>query len=80
MDKEYNVMSFSTAIDMANWINKHIPNPIIQEQLMMQGIRNKELNNSYEIKVRQRKNVLSFFAQTKFTSWYQVKPDADGEH
>jgi hypothetical protein len=32
--------TFNNAIELAKWINANISNPLRQEQLMLQGIRN----------------------------------------
>lgn len=57
-------ISFDTSIDMAKWIIKNIPNPLIQEQLMNQGLRNKQLNDQYEI-VAQKSYGIPLLAQIK---------------
>ena len=54
---------FDSAIDMAKWIIKNVPNTVKQEHLMEQAIRQKQITGTYQISVSAKKriNLLSLF-------------------
>lgn len=53
MNKIDNVITyrFKSALELANWIIKNIPNPIRQEQVMMEGVRHYYSYGCYQITV-----------------------------
>jgi hypothetical protein len=42
-------LEFNNPIEMSMWINAQITNELLQEQLMYEGVRHKQVNGTYAI-------------------------------
>jgi DNA-directed RNA polymerase alpha subunit len=60
MAETHKQLVFHTAIELANWINTNVSNPLRQEQLMLEGVKNKlSAHNVYEICVERSNKEMS---------------------
>lgn len=43
------MLTFKNAIELAKWIKSNVDDELLQEQLMLQGVRHKQVNGTYTI-------------------------------